>query len=182
MRAFIAWELPLSLKSKLEKTLEEFKRLPLEAKWTEPKNLHLTLKFLGEIEEKKIEEIKKILVDISQEFKSLIVNLVGFGFFPNEKYARVFFVATDKEEPLAKIAQRLEEKLQILGFAKENRFKSHITLCRLRSSKNINLLQEKIKKLSLKEAFILKNICLFKSALAPSGPIYEEIFKISLSA
>jgi len=158
------------------------KKCDVHAKWVNPKNLHFTLKFLGEATQEQIKEIEKIIEDVANRFRPFTVNLKEFGFFPNEKRPRVFFVSTDNEEILRKISQRLEEKLEKIGFKKEDRFKSHITVARLRSNKNLHLLKKEIKNISLTEAIPIKEITLFKSTLTESGPIYETICKMNLTA
>ncbi|MDP2923662.1 MAG: RNA 2',3'-cyclic phosphodiesterase [Candidatus Omnitrophota bacterium] len=181
MRLFIAISLPLTLKEKLEQTIKVFQKCELDARWVEPKNIHMTLKFLGEVCEEKLEEIKKNIQEVAAQYKSLEANLTDFSFFPNENYVRVFFVATDKEEILKNIADNLEKKLEKIGFPKEGRFKTHITLARVRTKKNIDRLKKEIKCVELKEKFSVSEITLFKSTLTASGPIYEAIFKASLA-
>lgn len=145
MRLFIALNLPADIKAHLQQTQDILKKCAVEAKWVETKNLHITLKFLGEIkEESKTEKIKEIIAAGGRRFNSISVSLTNFGFFPNENRPRVFFIATDKEDSLKNIADFLEDKLEPLGFAKENRFKSHITLARLKSPKNIDCLKKEM--------------------------------------
>lgn len=181
MRLFIAIDLPSNLKEKLEQTINAFKKCNLDAKWVDAKNIHMTLKFLGEVNEEKLDEIKKIMREAAAQYKSLEANLTDFGFFPDENYVRVFFVATDKEEILKNVADNLEKKLEKIGFPKEGRFKTHITLARVRTKKNIDRLKKEIKCVELKEKFSVSEITLFKSTLTASGPIYEAIFKASLA-
>lgn len=180
MRAFIAFPLPLEIKEVLTQTQDYLKSCDLDAKWVEPYNLHMTIKFLGETQEPLIEEIKSILQATSEKFNELAVKFKGFGFFPNERNPRVLFVATDKETELKLIAEYLEDVLSGLKFKKEHRFKSHITLARLKSKRNVDCILKKIKEIKLENRFALKEITLFKSVLTPQGPIYEEIFKANL--
>lgn len=181
MRLFIALNLPADIKAHLQQTQDILKKCAVEAKWTEAKNLHITLKFLGEIkEESKTEKIKEIIAAGGGRFNSISVSLTNFGFFPNENRPRVFFIATDKEDSLKNIADFLEDKLEPLGFAKENRFKSHITLARLKSPKNIDCLKKEIENISINRAFPIKSLSLFKSTLTQSGSVYEEILKTTL--
>jgi 2'-5' RNA ligase len=181
MRTFIAFPLPVEIKETLASVQGNLRSCNLDAKWVTPERLHLTLKFLGEVPEAKLEPIREKLNSVAKEFKALSVTLEKFGFFPHERNPRIFFVATDKEEALQKIASHLEEELAQLGFAPEHRFKSHITLARFRSRKNIDCIREKIKELKIEGRFSCQDIVLFKSTLTPSGPIYEEIFKARLT-
>ncbi|MCM8786674.1 MAG: RNA 2',3'-cyclic phosphodiesterase [Candidatus Omnitrophica bacterium] len=176
MRAFIAIQLPQKTKEELEKIIKSLSKINLDFKWVESKNLHITLKFLGEIKEEKIDSIKNIILEVAKNYSLFAVTINSFGFFPNQNWPRVFFVSTDKQEILKKIATRLEDKLVEIGFPKEGRFSSHITLARLKSTKNINLLKNELKNFTLAHTFIIQNIAFMKSTLTSKGPIYETIF------
>lgn len=180
MRLFIAIDLPIFIKSKLEDIINKLKKTNIDAKWVESKNIHITLKFLGETPQEKVEKIKKIIENVSNDYKVLELNLKNFGFFPNETNPKVFFISTDKEDKLRDIAKRLENSLENLGYLKEERFSSHITLARLKSKKNIDTLKKELKNIKVEEKFYIEEIALFKSTLTPLGPIYEKIFKITL--
>lgn len=180
MRLFIAIDIPQNLKEELSRLVTKLRKYDADAKWVEPQNLHLSLKFLGETNEEIIKKIEEIISLAAKQHKALELNLERFGFFPNEKSPRVFFVATDKEEELKKIYSCLEDALQNLGFEKEKRFKSHITLARFKSLKNIELLKKQIGSIPVKGSFPANEITLFKSTLKPQGPVYEKIFSAPL--
>jgi 2'-5' RNA ligase len=173
MRAFVAISLPEELKNKVWQIQQELRTCGLDCKWIKPQNIHLTLKFLGEVKEEKVNEIKQTIETTAKEFKAFKVSFKKFGFFPGEKNPRVFFVDTDNEDNLKNIASALSPG--------ENRFKSHITLARLKSRKNIDCLKRKIKDIVFEESFEVKEITLFKSKLNAQGPIYEKIFTSSLT-
>jgi len=183
MRAFIAIDLPENLKNKLKLLQEDLKRYDLEVKWVKPENIHLTLKFLGNIDERtQVPRIKDIINRVSSNTRFFEATLEGFGFFPNEKNPRVFFVKITRQGLLKSIANQLEQRLQNLGFPIEGRFSSHLTLARIKNPKNIELLKEKIKDVKLKEILAVKEIILYKSTLTASGPIYERISSSPLAA
>jgi 2'-5' RNA ligase len=127
MRLFIAIDIPSEIKQLFERVEQRLKKCDLAAKWVEPKNVHLTLKFLGEVEEQKIPLIKNAMENTAHQFKSFRVSLENFGFFPAERNPRVFFAGTDKEDILRNIYQKIEEELFTIGFGKENRFAAHLT-------------------------------------------------------
>lgn len=181
MRAFIAVDLPAVLKEKIANSIIHLKKCDVNAKWVRLENIHLTLKFLGEVKEEQIEEIKRALTEVATGFSPLVAKFTGFGFFPNERRPRVFFVSTDKEEILKDIYQRIENRLEELGFPKENRFKTHITLCRFKSLENIDCIEREVRKVKLEGEFAIEQITLFKSTLSRSGPVYEKIFSASLA-
>ena len=175
MRTFIAIDLPEKIKNKIAELENDFKKCNLTFKWVKPENLHLTLKFLGDIDQEGVSKINEAITTVSGKFAAFKASFNSFGFFPNEKNPRVFFISIDKEELFKSIASELEKELETLGFKKENRFKSHITLARIKDLKNIESLKEKIKNTQLNEEFPADTIILYKSTLTKEGPLYEEI-------
>jgi 2'-5' RNA ligase len=182
MRTFIAIDLPSQIKEKIVQIQQTFKECDLAFKWVKAEYIHLTLKFLGNIEEKQVAEVKKIITEVAQKNKALKAKFTEFGFFPNEKRPRVFFIATSHEDLLKSIAEELESKLEDIGFLAEHRFKSHLTLARIKSLENIDCLKGKCKEVKLTEEFTINELILFKSILTRSGPIYEKIFTSPLAA
>lgn len=181
MRLFIAIDLPQSLKEELSRLTTKLKKCDADAKWVETQNLHLSFKFLGETSEDKIKSMEEILNAATKKYKALELNLENFDFFPDEKRPRVFFVTTDKGKELKEICSDIEDSLQNIGFKKDERFKSHITLARFRSAKNIEVLKSDLESITVKGKFIVNEITLFKSTLKPQGPVYEKIFSATLS-
>lgn len=190
MRTFIAIELPQKIITALASIQQQLKNTQADVKWVKPENIHLTLKFLGETDEKKIEKIIQVVEDTVKENKIFSIRLSILGAFPKINFPRVIWVGIDKGDQEAKdIALVLEEKLEKIGVPKEKRlFSSHITIGRVRSGlqreklvKELNILQEKG---LLEEGleFLAKKITLFKSTLTPKGPIYEILKEVSLKA
>lgn len=187
MRTFIAVELPPQIKEYLSSLQADFKSCNADVKWVEPQNIHITLKFLGEVKEEKIPLIKKIMDDLSRQINSFSVNLSSLGAFPNIESARVIWVGIKKgEKELTYLNRLLEEELSKLGIPKEKKaFSCHITLGRLRSNFNYQKLKEKILRclqepLQKTEDFTVKSISLFKSTLTGLGPIYEALYRVNL--
>jgi 2'-5' RNA ligase len=180
MRAFIAIELPQEIKDYLAKVQAKLKTANADVKWVNPQNIHLTLKFLGEIDEKQLNQISQILDDVAGNKAQFYIHLASFGAFPSIKSARVIWAGIDKGDPESKeIAGELEEKIEKIGIPKEERaFSSHITIGRTRSSKNRQQLSQELENLTdesgkLPAEFKTERITLFKSTLTPKGPIYE---------
>lgn len=182
MRAFIAIDLPEKVKNKIAELENDLKKCDLAFKWVKPENIHLSLKFLGDINPEQVNKIKEVITKISAKFAAFKVNFNGFGFFPNQKKPRVFFININKEKLLKNIASELEKELEMLNFERENKFKSHITLARIKNFRNIESLREKIKNTQLDEVFPVNTITLYKSTLTEEGPIYGKIFKSNLTA
>ena len=181
MRAFIAIPLSQNIKGYLYDIQKQFKECSVYAKWVNAQNIHLTLKFLGEVKEEKVPFIRDAIKETAVNSSVLRVNFTNCGFFPNTRSPRVFFIATDKEAILQKIVYGLEEKLEPLGFKREHRFKSHITLARLKSKKNISCLRAISKEIIIDKPFLVNSIILYKSTITQQGPIYEEIFSAEFS-
>jgi 2'-5' RNA ligase len=187
MRTFIAIELPEEIKKSLSKLQEQLKTTGADVKWVEPKNIHLTLKFLGERDDKKVKGIESLLSEVSSHNNSFKIRINSVGAFPNLNSPRVIWVGIDEgDSETKKIAQELEEKIAKLGIPKEERaFSSHITIGRKRSAKNLKELSESLKKASEGKfdlpVFAVDKITLFKSTLTSQGPIYEPVKIASLT-
>jgi len=184
-RLFVAVELPQDIREYLGAAVETLRRTGADAKWVEPKNIHLTLKFLGSTPQEAIPEIHKAMTAAADRARALPTSLEAFGGFPSLAAPRVLWVSlADKEKHLQRITQELEDSLSSAGFAQENRpFKAHITLARLRSSRNrLGLIQatQKFQTVMEHPAFILDNITLFESILSPKGPAYSVVEQVRL--
>ncbi len=180
MRVFIAIPLPDEIKDYLRDAQNELKKCDSYAKWVNTANSHLTLKFLGEVKEEKILNLENIVKETALSFSAFKVNFSNFGFFPNERNPHVFFIATDNENRLKEIAYFLEDRLEPLGFKKESRFRSHVTLARLKSKKNTECLVAKTKEIQTGRSLPVNQIILYKSILTPEGAMHEEILKAGL--
>ena len=187
MRTFIAIELPENIKGALAQLQEKLKAAKADVKWVEPQNIHLTLKFLGEIDEGKLEKIRKILEDISGDNLAFQIRLGAVGAFPKMHFPRVLWVGIDKGDiETRKIAAALEEKTAKIGIPKEERaFSSHITIGRTKSDLNRQQLVEGLKKMESNWEgknleFSVTKITLYKSTLGPGGPVYEALKEATL--
>jgi len=182
MRAFIAIELSPDSRKRLAYLEEQLKSSGGDVKWVKPENIHLTLKFLGEIDDKTLEKITKIMEDIAVKEKPFYMRLLSPSAFPKINFPRVIWIGIDKGDSETKqIAKILEEEIAKVGIPKENRpFSSHITLGRVRSGLNRDKLAKNLEYLASNvpedsPEFLVAKITLFKSTLTPSGPIYEAL-------
>lgn len=188
MRTFIAIELSSDVKEYLSHLQEKLKLAQADVKWVLSKNIHLTLKFLGEIDDKTKDNVIRIIEDVTKDKASFYLNIVSIGAFPRIESPRVIWVEINKGDlEVKKIAKELEEKLAGIGIPIEDRpFSSHITLGRTKSSKNRNNLIQSIKALKEKlpqanAELLVDKITLLKSTLTPKGPIYEVLKEFPLS-
>ncbi|MCX5710748.1 MAG: RNA 2',3'-cyclic phosphodiesterase [Candidatus Omnitrophica bacterium] len=182
MRAFIAIELPQETKDALARLQGQLEKTGADVKWVEPQNIHLTLKFLGEINDEQLKMINLIIDEVAKENPPYKININELGAFPKIENLRVIWVGIDTgDKETKKIAQALEEKIQKLGIPKEDRaFSSHITIGRTRSALNRDILVEELKKRQENfnpdhEEFTARKITLFKSTLSSAGPTYEPL-------
>ena len=189
MRSFIAIELPKEIKDTLAQIQETLKKQGADVKWVEPKNIHLTIKFLGEIDEQKLAKVISIMEEAVKDKNTFSLRIWSLGAFPKLDYPKVIWVGLKQGDRETKIiAEGLEEKITKLGIPKEKRsFSSHITLGRVKSNLNrLNLvtvlknLEGSLEKENLE--FVATKITLFKSTLTPQGPIYDALKEINLKA
>ncbi|MFA5362234.1 MAG: RNA 2',3'-cyclic phosphodiesterase [Candidatus Omnitrophota bacterium] len=188
MRTFIAIELPEEVKEYLRRLQGKLKKPGADVKWVTPGNIHLTLKFLGEIDENTVQAVENIIEKTARTKRSFIVHVSSLGGFPGLTSPRVIWIGIDKGDTEVKeIAQDLEKSLEEIGIPPENReFSSHITIGRIRSKLNRAGLAQALT--DFKNApqtenieFPVKKITLFKSTLTPQGPIYEIVKESSLN-
>jgi len=166
----------IELKNEIEKIDKELKKKVREAKVVKVENLHITLKFLGEVEEERIKEIDEKLNEISKRFVPFSVFIKNIGSFPEEKKIRVLWVGVESEGNLKKLNLEIEKELSNIGFKEENRFKEHITISRFKSTpdlKFIEYLKEKYNKTL--GSFDVSGFSLIKSNLTSQGPIYNDL-------
>jgi 2'-5' RNA ligase len=179
IRAFIAIELPESVKALLDQVQQELKSLRLKAKWVRTENIHLTLKFLGDIDAGDIDYIGGAMADAAADCGPLALKIGGIGFFPGIKRPRVVWVGLGGEIPdLLNLQRNLEDRLATVGFAKGKRsFKAHLTLGRIRQAANPDTVRRILKEyIELGDhQFIADRITLIKSVLKPSGSVYSPL-------
>jgi 2'-5' RNA ligase len=180
MRAFIAIELPQEIRSTLTSLQNELKKSGADVKWVETGNIHLTLKFLGDRDDKKIEKIAEVLQETAQNNHPFPASIGTLGAFPSIKSPRVIWVGVNLgQDQICRIAEDLETKIAQLGIPKEDRaFSAHITIGRTRSALNLGILSQALDK--EREffggkvlEFKISKLTLFKSTLTPKGSIYE---------
>lgn len=179
IRCFIALELSREAISYIEELQNLLKRKNLFAgKFTEPENLHLTLKFLGEIPEEKVKEVQKILKKV--KFKGFEASLSDVGVFIN-KYNSILWIKLNGQG-IWDLQKLIDDPLENLKIIPEERFMSHITIARMKKIFSKEEFLSYVKNIKTKKvSFKVKEFILKKSELKPEGPVYENIesFKAS---
>lgn len=180
MRCFIGIPIENGLKSKIKKLQEKLETTRADIKFVERENLHFTVKFLGDVPEEKISKIKEIMEKTATLFEPFEIYIKGLGCFPNKNYARVIWLSADAQLPA--LLEAFDINLSELGFKRESSYIPHLTIGRVKSGRNDPSLLKLLRELEKIEigTMIVKDIKLFKSTLTPNGPIYEELFRVTL--
>jgi 2'-5' RNA ligase len=156
----------------------------VEAGWTRPEGIHLTLKFLGEVEESRTPEIMAALTNAARDTGGFRIEIAGAGAFPNQKNARVVWLGiTGDRDKLSALQAAVDETMTGRGMEREDRaFTPHLTLGRIKFIRSrdawLAALNE-IKDIRL-TGFEVDHISLMKSELKPSGAVYTEIGRVEL--
>jgi len=178
IRCFIALELnreSIEYIRELQKIIK--KKNIFAGKFTEPENLHLTFKFLGEISEEKVEEIKKKLSEI--KFEKINVKLGEVGVF-SKKALRILWIKLEGKR-IWDLQKSIDEKMFGLGFEREERFMSHITIARMKKVLDKKIFLDYIKNIKTKKIiFEVKDFIFKKSELKSDGPVYTDIERYKL--
>jgi 2'-5' RNA ligase len=180
VRLFVAVGLEDTLKAKVG---EIQKKLMLEdagVKWIELKNLHFTLKFIGEVDESRVDGIVKAIDKSLVDAKPCRLSIENIGVFPNENSPKVIWlgVGEGKDEICC-----LADKLAKIGFTTEKRkFSPHLTLGRVKSARNKEKLLDAIKSMQgvIVGVMDVREVLLMQSRLTPKGAIYSRVNKFEL--
>jgi 2'-5' RNA ligase len=170
MRTFVAIPLPKEIRENIYKESKEFDAEGV--KLVEEENLHLTLAFLGELKEQRVEEVKNEISKI--KFKKFKLSLKGFGTFPG--FLRVIFVNVNANE-LELLHKEVVKALKNLNLIFDERFSPHVTIARVNklSKDKVESIRKKIeeKKETDFGNFLVDKICVMSSKLTQNGPIYN---------
>ena len=177
IRAFLAIDLDDDLKPKINKIIREFKKIDTRIKYVELQNLHLTLKFFGDIDTNGLDVLKDAISRVACDFEPFDIKLKGCGAFPNTNRIKVIWVGIDDDTVLKELHDKLDKEFVKLGFDKDKKFSTHLTIGRMKSGKNKNQVKSTIEEFEEFEIgeMEVSSISLKKSKLTPAGPIYEDV-------
>ena len=181
LRTFIALEVPAEIQQALGVVQDELGSGQDKIKWIALRNIHLTLKFLGQVPEADLSTVKTLIAEAAKKGSVIQAVIKGVGAFPSARAPRVVWAGiTAGGEEIKQLSAFLEEGLAKLGFPEEKRsFKPHLTLGRVKYIKDPAAFIEKMG--GFKEKIIgkirINSISLFKSTLTPKGSIYEVLYK-----
>lgn len=188
IRCFIAIELPAELKAELTRLQNKLRLSGGNcARWVESNGIHLTLKFLGNVEKSKVNGISRAMEEAADEIPVFELEVSECGCFPNTHRPQVVWVGlTGDTKTLGELVKRLEDALTKLGFNPEGRpFTPHLTLARVRDTATPaerQVLGEAISRVELGiiSGINATGICLMQSELTPKGAIYTRLAEIKL--
>ena len=182
-RTFIALEIKENIKELLAGIQQKIGSEIGGIKWVKPKNMHLTLKFLGPTPEDKIEEISAVLENAAKGLARFNVSVSGLGAFPSINNPKVIWVGLKADDVLYKLQKDIDISLESLGFAREKRpFSPHLTIGRVRDNMAKKKLREVFEQVRAETGSSeAENITFYKSDLMPEGPVYKVLKSIQLS-
>lgn len=182
MRCFTAIDLPKSLKKRINNFQKEVKKKDIfYGKYVEEENLHLSLKFLGEINKEKVKRVKETLAEIdSSAFSASLKNI---GAFPGKHFVKVLWIGAEQgRKQIINLHDKIDDKLSGL-LKKSKRFEPHITLMRVKNISSKSEMKKFFEEYENKKFANLNidSFSLFKSTLTEKGPIYEKISNFKLN-
>ena len=184
IRAFLAIELPASLRPVLSRAQEELKKSAADVKWVPVGNIHITLKFFGNITEEQVADIGEAVTALAANQEPFTLSVTDAGAFPSPKSPRVVWLGVGGELDLVQeFYRRLEIAFAALGFPPEDRpFSPHLTLGRVKSPAGRSALTDALVHLPPPEAppFQVSEVVLFRSNLTPRGATYQPLKVIPL--
>ncbi len=178
IRCFAAIEMPERIQTLLVDVQNAFRPKIKKTSWTKHGNFHLTLKFLGDVENHRINEISAALQKIAESKTPFSIEIGGMGAFPNLTRPRVLWIGLKRGIPLTeKLARAINHELGKFGFEKDTRFHPHLTLARLREHVNLNTFINLFKEFETLDgaSLTVDKITLVKSELYPSGAVYTPL-------
>ena len=183
VRTFIAITIPDQIRKMISDLQIVLKTYDVNVKWVRTESIHITLKFLGDVQKEKINDISQAVENAASGIKPFEISVDKTGVFPGKQRPRVLWVGVEKgSEKLAELAGRIDVNLQTLGFEKEQRrYSGHLTIGRVRSPHGIQHMIDKMMTSPINEEVIpIKDIIVMKSDLQKTGAVYTPLHTIKL--
>ena len=175
VRVFIAIDIPQEIRNRLTGMQTELRSTGNSARWVAAESTHLTLRFIGEVAEKRREAIDAALEGLT--WKEFPVSVTGVGFFPGTRSPRVLWAGL-QASTMEGLTQEIDTRLERAGFDREKRaFRPHITLARAKTSRLERTLVAAAEKFAETGfgSFTVDRCCLYQSTLKPTGSIYTKL-------
>jgi len=186
LRAFVAIYLPENVQTALGLVQEQLRAYRFKTTWTRPENIHLTLKFLGDIKREQVEPIISVIEKAAKDCRPMTLRSQAVGFFPGVRQPRVLWTGiSGQTEVLAELQSKIDKGLAALEFPSEKKpFTGHLTLGRIKGGGNPGMFIDIMKTFQnmTTDAFMVDSVNLYQSQLMPSGPIYSKLFTMKLGS
>ena len=180
IRSFLAFELPVEIRENIRAVSKELRKIALPVRWVKVDNIHLTILFLGSVDEDTIGDIKEKVNVAVKGFSSVKTKLGSIGAFPHWRKPRVIWIGLNGDiERLSHLRDDLQEKLNVIGFMPEKRpFRPHLTLGRFKGPINrdedIQWICDRYRDIN-SDLYQLNELILYRSDLKPDGPVYTKM-------
>ena len=179
MRTFIAIELDEGIRSRLADAAERLRGAGCKVRWVKPDRMHLTLKFLGEIDPSALDAVALAMATAAEGGAPFRIQVAGLGAFPPRGAPRVVWAGVrDAAGALAEVHKRLDEALGVWGFERETRaFRPHLTLGRVKERRGSERLRAVLEEQAGAEFGVqgVRELVCFRSELSPHGPTYTPL-------
>jgi RNA 2',3'-cyclic 3'-phosphodiesterase len=184
MRLFVALEIPSAVRENLAALLHSLRAVSPQTRWVRPENLHVTLKFIGEVAGARLAAIRGALSGVRSE-QPVALYFRGLGFFPNEKHPRVFWAGIEASANLKTLASDIDRATERLGIPLEKRpFSPHLTLARFEPPRLPEKLRAAIQENAARDFGSLhtSQFHLIESKLKPTGAEYTTVESFPFAA
>lgn len=172
MRLFIAALLPDEIRARMDEYIGALKSRCEGVKWEQKEKLHVTLKFLGSVDDSNVPEITSVISGIVRNYSPFETDIIGFGGFPDMRYPRILYIGLSENPELSSLQGRIDEALEPLGFPKETRgFLPHVTIGRIKSRLRI----KETLPIPEKYKFMIDEIAVVKSETRRDGSVYTPL-------
>jgi 2'-5' RNA ligase len=187
LRLFIAVELPAEIQQNVFKETASFRRsLETLVRWVPMENMHLTLKFLGDVAPSNVEFLMQMLRQEAETIACFNIQLTRLGSFPNLKRPRVIYIGIQAPAALDSLQRGIESGTRRLGYeSEEHPFSAHLTLGRVKQNVTATEQQKIRRAIESTQVDLLGNarvdsVHLYKSELKPSGSVYTRLYSAPL--
>jgi len=184
MRLFVALEIPSTVRENFAALLKSLRAISPQTRWVRPENLHVTLKFIGEVPDTKLAAIRSALAGARSD-QPVTLGFRGLGFFPNEKHPRVFWAGIEASPNLKGLAADIDRATEKLGIPREQRpFSPHLTLARFEPPGLPEQLHSAVRENEVRDFGTLRTsqFHLIESKLKPSGAEYTTLESFAFAA
>jgi len=184
MRVFVAINPPREVRARIGEAERDLREAGFPIRWVPAENVHLTLKFLGEVAEKQLRDVYEAVDGAVSGIDVFEMAVGGFGAFPSLRRPSVVWLGVELDSVLSSLQARTEENLSLLGFPREDRpFRPHLTLGRSRKRAEMSEfrgLETIVSRLEYSDSFRVGTVDVMSSRLMPTGAVYDVIHRAEL--